>query len=473
MTDLHAMPASFRASLDAALSRPLLLDPRAFDAVRAAGGFIPRADIDGEVGDVVPNTREDNVAIVTVRGPLAQRAWSCWMFAGDGYDAILSRVRSALTDPLIDAVVLRIDSPGGEVAGCFELVRAMRAARAEHDKPLIAYVDECACSAAYALACACDEIVCPDTGAVGSIGVITAVCDESGALALEGVKVAVITSGAAKADGHPALPLTEDARARIQADVDYLAGLFADEVAAGRPLTAKNALSLEARVLRGAQALEAGLADRVGNFADAIARAQFLADSPAREPFAQRAASTIAGKPAPGAHRMNSILALLGLPETATEHEAAAAVTKATDGQRQILALTGAASIDAAVGVVLGWKADAATAKTLATELASVRDAEAKRDRAAALDKLVTDGRMSPSVRTEYDTDPALASLPLATIQAMARTLAASAPVVKTAPVAPAGGPPAEALTPEDEHVARRLGIDPAKLAAHVAAEVK
>lgn len=472
----NEMPASFRAALDAALSRPLLLDPRAFDGVRAgvAGSFAPRADMDGaEGGEVAANTRDGNVAIVTVRGPLAHRAWSCWMFAGDGYDAILSRVRSALADPLIDAVVMRIDSPGGEVAGCFEAVRAIRAARAEHDKPMVAFVDEMACSAAYALACACDEIVCPDSGAVGSIGVITAVADETGAMALEGRTVSVITSGAAKADGHPAVPLTEDARSRIQADIDYLAGLFAAEVEAGRPMTAADALALEARVMRGAQAVDAHLADRVGNLADAIDRARFLSDSPARELAAPRAASHTAGTTGTRSNRMNSILALLGLPESATEHDAAAAVTKATEAQRQIVALTGAQSFDAALGTIHGWKAEAAKANTLATELATIRAAEATRARAAVLDGLVASTRMTPAERASFDSEPALAALPLEAIEAMARTRSAAAPVVKTAPVAPVAGPTATAITPEDEHVARVLGLDPAKLAAHVAAEVK
>ncbi|RTL25091.1 MAG: hypothetical protein EKK55_10165 [Rhodocyclaceae bacterium] len=472
--DPHAMPASFRAALDAALARPLLLDPRALDAVRVAGGFAPRADMgDDEAGGPVATTRQGDVAIVTVRGPLAHRAWSCWLFSGDGYDAIEARVRAALADPLISSVVLRLDSPGGEVAGCFEAVRAIRAARAEADKPLIAYVDECACSAAYALACACDEIVCPDTGLVGSVGVITALEEESAALAEAGVSVAVVTSGEAKADGHPAVPLSADARARIQADIDYLAGVFAAEVAVARPLEAADVLALGARVYRGEQAVSAGLADRVGNLAAALDRAHALSDSAARGPAARRAPSTTAGRtPAPGAHRMNSILALLGLPESATEHDAAAAVTKATEAQRQILALTGASSLDAALGAIHGYKAEAAKVSALAAQLAEVRAAELARERAALLDAAVRDGRMAPAERASYESGP-LAAAPIEFVRA-SLDARSPAPAVKLAPVAPVAGPPAGAITPEDEQVARMMGRDPKQVAARVsAAEVK
>lgn len=285
MTD-PTMPDSFRAALSAALSRPLLLDQRAYAPLLDAGGLRPRADMmeddEAPAPRRAPFAREGDVAVVRVDGPLAQRAWSCWMFEGDGYDAIVERARAALDDRASRAVVLRLDSPGGEVAGCFEAVRAIRAMAVTAGKPLVAYVDEMACSAAYALACACDEIVAPDTGTVGSVGVILSVASRVGELALRGVSVAVLSSGKAKADGHPALPLADDARARLQADVDHLAGIFAAEVAASRPLDAAEVLGLEAATFIGAAAKRAGLVDHVGPFADAVARARALA--PSRRP---------------------------------------------------------------------------------------------------------------------------------------------------------------------------------------------
>jgi len=323
--DLSERSAGLRAGIAAALARPVLLYPGALDSVRAASTFMVRAEAgEGSSRSPAPFTREGDVAVVRVEGPLAQRAWSCMgMFGGDGYDAIEGRVRAALSDPSTKAVVLRLDSPGGEVAGCFEAVRAIRAASAEAGKPLVAYVDEMAASAAYALACACDEIVAPDTGLVGSIGVIMQLPDESAAMAAEGLAVSIITSGAAKADGHPAMPLTTEARARFQAEVDHLAQIFAGEVAAGRPIDAAEALALDARVFHGSLAKAAGLVDAVGPFALAVSTARALADrrSPRTNPGARRGAST-PRKPPMNEELLAAIAAVTG--ETEPTKQAAA-----------------------------------------------------------------------------------------------------------------------------------------------------
>lgn len=397
------MPASFRAALDAALSRPVLLDPRALDEVRAAfGAFRPRAEDDGDdempmMGApkrAAPFTRDGDVAVVSVEGPLAQRAWSCWCFEGDGYDAILTRTQAALDDVGTRAVVLRLDSPGGEVAGCFEAVRAIRAAAAKAGKPLVAYVDEMACSAAYALACACDEIVCPDTGLVGSVGVITAVCDESGALALEGVKVAVITSGAAKADGHPAIPLAEDARARIQGDVNHLAAIFAAEVAAARPLTAAAVLALDAQVFRGGPALEARLVDRVGNLAGAVARARELADArrSTRTSGARRGASTPRK-----AMNEDTLKTLLGVDADAPEAALVERLTALSALDRDVRAVTGAGDTEAARGALRSLAKRAGEADAAEKALADERAAHQKAERAALKKHALSKGLLTPA----------------------------------------------------------------------------
>lgn len=294
--DLATMPPTFRAGLDAALSRPLLLDQRSLAPVRAAAGFRPRASSRSSDDGAGPEPfeRDGDVAVVSITGPLSQRAWSCWMFEGDGYDAIVQRVAGALGDSAVRAVVLRIDSPGGEVAGCFEAVRSLRAMASAAGKPMVAYADEMACSAAYAIACACAEVVLPDTGMVGSVGVILTVESYAEQLAAEGVAVNLITSGAAKADGHPAIALADDARARLQADIDQLARVFAAEVSVARPLDPAAVLALEARTFLGETAVAAGLADAVGPLAAAVDRARALASGEA--PRAARAPAQTARK---------------------------------------------------------------------------------------------------------------------------------------------------------------------------------
>lgn len=216
-------------------------------------------------GDSNGNALTGRYAVVTISGPLMQRA-TWW----DGYDAITERFCEALAKS--DGVLLKIDSPGGMVAGCFEAVRSMLAAKKASGKPVVAYVDEQCCSAAYALATVADSIVLPPSGSIGSVGVIATAAEMSQALKSSGIRVAVVTSGARKADGHPAVPMTEAQISRLQADVDTLAGQFFDVVAKSRGMSADAVRALEAGVFLGAAGVDVGLADYVGNATDALTK---------------------------------------------------------------------------------------------------------------------------------------------------------------------------------------------------------
>jgi ClpP class serine protease len=120
------------------------------------------------------NESTNDVAIVSIRGPLEHHAgWWC-----DSYDAILDRVDLALAGPA-KALVLRIDSPGGECAGCFEAARAIREKCAAAGKRVYSYVDGNAFSAAYALACAGEQVVLGESSLCGSVGVIAQRLDVS------------------------------------------------------------------------------------------------------------------------------------------------------------------------------------------------------------------------------------------------------------------------------------------------------
>jgi signal peptide peptidase SppA len=452
------MPPSFRAALGAALARPLLLDPRALDPIRGAAGFRPKAEGPrGMGGGSDPFERDGDMAVVGVSGPLAQRAWSCWMFSGDGYDAIVARAGAAFRDRDTRGVVLRLDSPGGEVSGCFEAVRTLRAMARDSGKPLVAYVDEMACSAAYALACAADEVVLPDTGLVGSIGVIMTVESYAEQLAAEGVSVALITSGAAKADGHPAVALSDDARARLQADVDQLAQVFAAEVAAGRPaLTAKAALGLDARVLIGPSAVAAGLADHVGSFSVALERARSLASR-----STPTGATRATGRTMP-------LLALLGV---ATEADAVTAVQALTNLRAQVRAATGADSDDAALGTVAAWKRDAAAAAELREQMEADRKVAAARERAELLDAAVASMRLTPAERAEDGNEGAFTTgMSNSALRAFAaRPVTVGANGAPRPPAKP--GATGASLTAEQMEIATSLGLNADDYAKALAAQ--
>jgi len=227
--------------------------PQAIDP-QALFGLFDELELQG-------NLERADATIVTIRGPLSQHAG----FWGDSYEAILARVVEACAKAA-PAVLLRIDSPGGEVAGCFDTARAIRAACDRAQKRLLVHVEgECA-SAAYALACVADRIVASPTAKIGSIGIIAVRFDDTAADAMTGHNVALITSGQRKADGNPHAPLSADELLVHQQEVDGLAGAFFALVAVYRSLTPQKIAAYEAASFRGGAAVQAGFVDELGSF---------------------------------------------------------------------------------------------------------------------------------------------------------------------------------------------------------------
>ncbi|MDP4024041.1 S49 family peptidase [Methylobacterium sp. NEAU 140] len=186
------------------------------------------------------------------------------------YEGFKYQVESAARDPRTRAILLDMESPGGEAVGAFEAAAAVRAAAAT--KPVWTLVNGLAASAAYAIASASTRIVSIPTGISGSIGVVLAHFDYSEMLAKEGIKPTFIHAGARKVDANPYQALPEAVRERLQGEVGQFYDLFVETVAAGRPgLTEKAIRSTEAGTFMGAEALELGLIDALGTFEDVLA----------------------------------------------------------------------------------------------------------------------------------------------------------------------------------------------------------
>ena len=214
----------------------------------------------------------DGIGVIDVIGILAHRgglqADSSYV---EGYETLAKRLNAAVTDPEIRAIVLNIDSPGGEVAGLFALAQQIRAAR--EIKPIHAVASDCATSAAYLIASAANSISVTESAQIGSIGVITCHVDLSGALDKAGVRMTPIFAGSHKADGHPYGPLPPHVATDLQQKVDYYYGLLIDGIAAGRRrLTPAQLRATEATIYIGANAVVSGLADRVESPDQLIAR---------------------------------------------------------------------------------------------------------------------------------------------------------------------------------------------------------
>ncbi|QGZ56746.1 S49 family peptidase [Paraburkholderia acidiphila] len=226
-----------------------------------ARAFLEEFD-DSEPAQYRPYDVAEGVARIPVEGTLVHKLGTLHPFSGmTGYDGIRALLSMALGDDEVRAIMLDIDSPGGEVAGCFDLCDAIYAARGQ--KPIWSVLTESAYSAAYAIASATDRIIVPRTGGVGSVGVICMHVDMSQALSRAGIDVTLIHYGARKADGNEFNPLTKDALRRFQSDVDAMGEIFVRTVARNRDLKTAAVRDTEAGTFLGADGVDIGFADAV------------------------------------------------------------------------------------------------------------------------------------------------------------------------------------------------------------------
>lgn len=202
----------------------------------------------------------DGVAVVRVTGPLCATtdSWGWW----DSYPEIEARFREAI-ELSPKAIELHIDSPGGDVSGCFEAARAIAEMVDAAGIPYTAKIKGQCCSAGYALAVSAPKIECSSTSLVGSIGVIDTLCSWYRYDQENGFDTAVIASGNRKADGHPGIPLTDEAKASVQKQVNDLAEVFWAWVAERRGMTAEAVRDMQANVYVGKYALAQGLVDSI------------------------------------------------------------------------------------------------------------------------------------------------------------------------------------------------------------------
>lgn len=248
-------------------------------AYRAAGHEFTREEIEARIGaSSGPQgaTRTDGgaVAVIPIRGVIAHRMSAMEdSSGGTSAEGIGKMLRAAMADQSVGTILLDIDSPGGTVTGVAELAAELFAMRGQ-GKKIVAQVNGMAASAAYWIAAQADEIVSLPSGVSGSIGVFTVHQDLSAALEKEGVNVTLISAGKYKVEGNPFEPLTEEAKAVKQAQVDEAYAAFVKDVARGRgvsPADVRNGYG-QGRALTAKDAKAAGLIDRIGTMDDTIGR---------------------------------------------------------------------------------------------------------------------------------------------------------------------------------------------------------
>lgn len=208
---------------------------------------------------------ERRVARIPIDGTLVHKLGGVSPWSGMvGYDCLEKIVIDAQDNREVGAILLDIDSPGGEVSGCFDFARKLRSMSARSGgKPIVAFANEMACSAAYAIASQCDAVMTTQTGMVGSIGVWTMIVDMTKALDKNGFEVRMIRAGERKARGGPYEKADDPTIAKLESWVNDTWHIFADLVAEGRPISSEAVLALEGDWFVGSDALDLGLVDAV------------------------------------------------------------------------------------------------------------------------------------------------------------------------------------------------------------------
>lgn len=259
-----------------AITHTKLLEIRSFLLSKSNGTHDYAAYADDKIEAKARPSAEKKgaVAVLPIFGIVNQRVADKDVSAGGMFsiDKFTQTFRNAVADPNVKAIVLNIDSPGGGVFGVSELADEIYNARSQ--KHVVAVANSMAASAAYWIASAADEVVVTPGGMVGSIGVYMMHDDLSAAYEMAGVKTTIIQAGKYKTEGNSLQPLTDEARAALQEDVNSYYDMFVDAVAKGRGATSsavKNGYG-EGRVLNAKDAKAEGMVDRVDTLDGVLSR---------------------------------------------------------------------------------------------------------------------------------------------------------------------------------------------------------
>ncbi len=265
-----------------ALQPEKLLEIRAIYETHLRGEKIDIKAVEARLGQPLVNEPKPyqvygDVAVVPVIGVLAKRANMFMQISGGVSTQIVGGwLAAAAADPAVAAIVLEIDSPGGQVDGVMALAQQVTQVRAA-GKPVVAWISGAGMSGAYWIASAAERVVIADhTTLVGSIGVVATHIDVSAREAQMGVKTTEITAGKYKRIASQYAPLSEEGRQTMQDQVNAIYKVFVDNVAANRGVTVEEVLNdmADGRVFIGQQAVDAGLVDGVSTLTELIQNLQ-------------------------------------------------------------------------------------------------------------------------------------------------------------------------------------------------------
>lgn len=324
-------------------------------------------------GKKLDNTKRcqvrDGVAIILVMGPIFRRANMLTDVSGATSIEMVARdLAEAVQSPNVKAILLDIDSPGGQVNGTGELASII--AQANKAKPVHCYSGGLCASAAYWLASACETITIARTTSIGSIGVIAAFAGK------DPDEIEMVSDQSP--DKSPDLT-TAAGRAPIQRVLNDMAAVFVEQVAQNRGVPEKTVLSDFGKggMLVGRTAVKAGMADRIGTFEGTLRR---LSNSPAsmtkrtpraEEEWEMEAEAEVTAQDALTLEQLSDLDTAGAAASFVAQIEAAGAAVRACIERRQRLVKANKGTHDGLVGL-LGQL-------TLLVEIAEPRATESER----------------------------------------------------------------------------------------------
>jgi protease-4 len=231
-------------------------------------------------GDFADSAFPDyNVAQVAVEGPITRDGSTPGPIPGGALgataDDVVEQVERADEDDAVDALLVKLDTPGGQVVPSDDIRRAV----ADFDGPTVAYATDVCASGGYWIASGCDELWARRGSIVGSIGVIGSRVNVSELAEDLGVSYERLAAGKYKDAGMPLKELSEDEREYLQGIIDGFYDDFVERVAEGRGMDPDAVRDTEARVYLGDEADDLGLVDSIGTRDDVEDHVESLLDA--------------------------------------------------------------------------------------------------------------------------------------------------------------------------------------------------
>lgn len=219
-----------------------------------------------------------NVAEVAVEGPIRRQAGSRVPTspAATPADAIVDQIEAADADDNTEGLIVRLNTPGGEVLPSEDIRRAVDS----FEGPTIAYATDTCASGGYWIAAGCDRIVAREGSIVGSIGVLASRVTAPELLDTVGLTYERLVAGEYKDAGVPLREMEESERTYLQGIVDDFYEAFLERVTEGRDVDEATVRETEARVYLGSDAAEKGLVDEVGTEEEVEAWLETALDGP-------------------------------------------------------------------------------------------------------------------------------------------------------------------------------------------------